>query len=92
MGYAGRAATAAELERMKQLVARSLDEGALGLVGRFETGGPTDPDEIIALAKVAASRGIYASHTGRQGSQQEKEYAFAIRVAQEPGSRCTSSI
>ena len=84
MGYTGRAATAAELERMKQLVARSMEEGAAGLVARFETGGPTDPDEIIALAKVAASHGgIYASHTGRQGSQQEKEYAFAIRVAQE---------
>ena len=69
---------------MKQLVARSMEEGAAGLVARFETGGPTDPDEIIALAKVAASHGgIYASHTGRQGSQQEKEYAFAIRVAQE---------
>jgi N-acyl-D-amino-acid deacylase len=84
MGYTGRAATAAELERMKRLVARSMEEGAAGLVARFETGGPTHPDEIIALAKVAASHGgIYASHTGRQGSQQEKEYAFAIRVAQE---------
>ena len=69
---------------MKQLVARSMEEGAIGLVGRFETGGPEYPDEIIALAKVAASYGgLYASHTGRQGSQQEKEYAFAIRVAQE---------
>ena len=84
MGYTGRAATVAEQEKMKQLVARSMEEGAIGLVGRFETGGPEYPDEIIALAKVAASYGgLYASHTGRQGSQQEKEYAFAIRVAQE---------
>src|SRR4029453_2658388 len=68
MGYTGRAATGPELERMKRLVARSMEEGAAGLVARFETGGPTDPDEIIALAKVAASYGgIYASHTGRQG-------------------------
>jgi N-acyl-D-aspartate/D-glutamate deacylase len=84
MGYTGRAATGDELEKMKKLVARSMEEGAIGLVARFETGGPTHPDEIIALAKVASSYGgIYASHTGRQGSQQEKEYAFAIRVAEE---------
>ena len=84
MGYTGRAATVAEQEKMRQLVARSMEEGAIGLVGRFETGGPEYPDEIIALAKVASSYGgLYASHTGRQGSQQEKEYAFAIRVAQE---------
>jgi N-acyl-D-aspartate/D-glutamate deacylase len=61
MGYTGRNATAAELEKMKQLVARSMEEGAIGLVARFETGGPTHPDEIVALAKVAASHGgIYA--------------------------------
>jgi N-acyl-D-amino-acid deacylase len=84
MGYDSRAATPAELEMMKALVARSMAEGAAGLVTNFNTGGPVHPDEIISLAKVAASYGgIYASHTGRQGSQQEKEYAFAIRVAEE---------
>jgi N-acyl-D-aspartate/D-glutamate deacylase len=84
IGYDRRAARPDELERMKQLVARSMEEGALGLIGRFETGGPEHPGEVIELAKVAAAYdGIYASHTGRQGSQQEKEYAFAIRVADE---------
>lgn len=84
MGYDPRPATPAELESMRKLVARSMREGALGLIGRFNTGGPQFPDEIIELAKVAAAHGgIYASHTGRQGSQQEKEYAFAIRVAEE---------
>jgi N-acyl-D-aspartate/D-glutamate deacylase len=84
IGYDRRAASRAEIERMKQLVARSMEEGAFGLIARFESGGPEHPEEIIELAKVAASHnGIYASHTGRQGSQQEKEYAFAIRVAQE---------
>ncbi len=69
---------------MKQLVARSMEEGALGLIGRFESGGPEHPEEVIELAKTAAAYdGLYASHTGRQGSQQEKEYAFAIRVADE---------
>jgi N-acyl-D-aspartate/D-glutamate deacylase len=84
IGYDRRAARPDELERMKQLVARSMNEGAVGIIGRFETGGPEHPEEVIELAKVAAAHGgMYASHTGRQGSQQEKEYAFAIRVAEE---------
>ena len=84
MAYATRPATPEELEAMKALVARSMREGAMGLVGRFNTGGPRQPEEVIELAKVTASYGgIYATHTGRQGSQQTKEYAFAIRVAEE---------
>ncbi len=71
MDYETRAATPEELEAMKALVARSMREGAMGLVGRFNTGGPRHPDEVIELAKVAGSfGGIYATHTGRQGSQQ----------------------
>src|SRR5262249_37067825 len=41
MGYAPGAASAAQLERMKQLAARSMEEGAWGLVTRFESGGPS---------------------------------------------------
>ncbi|MCH7978651.1 MAG: D-aminoacylase [Acidobacteria bacterium] len=84
LGYDLRAASPAELERMKQLAARSMEEGAWGLVTRFESGGPAHPEEAIALAKVAASYGgIYASHIGSEGFEQEKEIAFAVRVAEE---------
>jgi len=84
MGYDSRPATPAELERMKQLVARSMQEGAWGLVTRFESGGPDHPDEIIELAKVVASYGgNYTSHIGSEGFEQAKELAFAIRVAEE---------
>jgi len=84
MGYDPRPATAAELERMKALVARSMQEGAWGLVTRFESGGPSHPDEIIALARVVASHGgNYTSHIGSEGFEQEKEIRFAIRVAEE---------
>lgn len=83
-GYAPGAATAAQLDRMKQLTARSMQEGAWGLVTRFESGGPEYPEEVIALAKVAASfGGIYVSHIGSEGMQQDKELDFAIRVADE---------
>ena len=84
MGYDPRAATPAELERMKTLVARSMQEGAWGLVTRFESGGPSHPDEIVALAKVVARYGgNYTSHIGSEGFEQEKEMRFAIRVAEE---------
>jgi N-acyl-D-amino-acid deacylase len=84
MGYDPRPATPAELERMKTLVARSMQEGAWGLVTRFESGGPEHPDEILALAKTVASYGgNYTSHVGSEGFEQEKELRFAIRVAEE---------
>ena len=84
MGYEARPATAGELTRMKAFVARSMEEGAWGLVTRFESGGPEYPDEIVALAKVVASYGgNYTSHIGSEGFEQEKELRFAIRVADE---------
>lgn len=84
MGYDEREATPAQLERMKELVARSMREGAWGLVTRFESGGPEHPREIIEMAKVAASYGgNYTSHIGSEGFEQEKEVRFAIRVADE---------
>jgi N-acyl-D-amino-acid deacylase len=84
MGYDSRAATADELDRMKKLIARSMEEGAWGLVTRFESGGPDHPDEIVELAKVVASYGgNYTSHIGSEGFEQEKELQFAIRVARE---------
>ncbi len=84
MGYESRPATAEELAKMQQLVARSMEEGAWGLVTRFESGGPAHPDEILAMSKVVASHGgNYTSHTGSEGFEQTKELAFAIRVAEE---------
>ena len=83
-GYNRGAANPAELERMKQLARRSMQEGAWGLVTRFESGGPEYPDEVIEIAKVVASLGgIYTSHIGSEGMQQDKELDFAIRVADE---------
>jgi N-acyl-D-amino-acid deacylase len=84
MGYDPKPANAAQLAKMKALAARSMKEGAWGLVTRFESGGPEQPDEVIEVAKVVASYGgIYASHIGSEGTQQDKELDFAIRVAAE---------
>jgi len=84
MGYSAGPASAAQLERMKELTLRSMREGAWGLVTRFESGGPAHPQEVLELAKVVASQGgIYVSHIGSEGMQQDKELDFAIRVADE---------
>jgi N-acyl-D-aspartate/D-glutamate deacylase len=84
MGYDTKPASPAQLQKMKDLVARSMHEGAWGLVTRFESGGPEHPEEVIEIAKVVKSLGgIYTSHIGSEGMQQDKELAFAIRVADE---------
>ncbi|MGE0041564.1 MAG: amidohydrolase family protein [Vicinamibacterales bacterium] len=84
MGYDPRPATPDEIAKMEALVARSMEEGAWGLVTRFESGGPEHPEEILAMAKVVAARGgNYTTHIGSEGFEQQKEIAFAIRVADE---------
>ena len=77
-------ATPDELERMRRLAARSMEEGAWGLVTRFESGGPEHPQEVLEVARVIASYGgNYTSHHGSEGYEQEAEIDFAIRVAEE---------
>jgi N-acyl-D-aspartate/D-glutamate deacylase len=84
MGFESRPATAAERQRMLDLVARSMEEGAWGLVTRFESGGPEHPDEVLDMARtVARYGGNYTSHTGSEGYEQTQELDFAIRVADE---------
>lgn len=85
-GFDESPATPAELQRMKELTARSMEEGAWGLVTRFGSGGPRHPGEVLELARVVASYGgNYTSHHGSEGYQQEGEIDFAIRVAEEVG-------
>src|SRR5881397_1709460 len=65
MGRVNRDATPAEIEKMKQLVAQAMEEGALGLsTGLFYVPGAfTKTEEVIQLAKVAAKyHGMYISH------------------------------
>jgi N-acyl-D-aspartate/D-glutamate deacylase len=84
MGYESRPATSADRQKMMDLVARSMEEGAWGLVTRFESGGPSHPEEVLDMAKTAARYGgNYTSHTGSEGYEQTKEFDFAIRVAEE---------
>lgn len=65
MGDVDRAATPAELEKMRALVRQGMEDGALGLSsGLFYVPGNFTPtEEVIELARVAGEMGgIYISH------------------------------
>jgi N-acyl-D-amino-acid deacylase len=65
IGKDDRAATAADLDRMKQLVAQAMEEGALGLSTslQYVPDRFASTDEIVVLATVAARYGgVYFTH------------------------------
>ncbi|MBL8774029.1 MAG: D-aminoacylase [Phenylobacterium sp.] len=83
-GYGAGATTPAQLERMKMLMARSMEEGAWGMVLRFESGGPRYPEEVIELAKtVHQYGGNVTAHIGSEGFEQDQELDFMFRMARE---------
>lgn len=86
MGTANRAPTADELERMKALVARSMDEGAIGLSTglRYVPGIYSETDEVIELARVAARYGgFYSSHIRDEGPGSIDAVREVVRIAEE---------
>lgn len=84
MGYKEGPATAADLERMGALLARSMREGAWGMTSEFPSGGPEHIEEVIALARVVAAHGgNFTSHIGSEGFEQEAELNALFRIAEE---------
>ena len=70
VGYRGRACTEDELKAMQDLLARELDDGGWGLTTGliYQPGKYSTPEEVAALAKVAAGRGgMYATHMRSEG-------------------------
>jgi N-acyl-D-amino-acid deacylase len=70
METANRAPTAAELTKMKEMVAQAMREGAFGISTGllYVPGNFAKIDEVIELSKVAAaSGGIYTSHLREEG-------------------------
>ncbi|MGJ7031192.1 N-acyl-D-amino-acid deacylase family protein [Niabella hirudinis] len=86
MGRANRAPTAAELEKMQQLVARAMKEGAAGLSTGliYIPGTYAQSDEIIALAKVVAPyNGVYATHMRSEGNKVTDAIQEALQIGRE---------
>jgi N-acyl-D-amino-acid deacylase len=72
MGRRNRPPSPAELERMKELTARGMRDGAWGMATGliYVPGSFSKTDELVALAEVVGRhRGIYASHIRNEGSQ-----------------------
>jgi len=72
VGYAGRESTPDELARMSRLLEESLDDGGWGLTTGliYQPGKYSTPQEVVALAKVAASKGgYYATHMRSEGDR-----------------------
>ncbi len=70
MGVENRAPTSEELEEMKQLVERAMQEGAVGLSTglKYVPGAYSKTDEVVELAKVVADYdGFYATHMRAEG-------------------------
>ena len=72
VGYAARAATSEDLRQMSRLLEQSLDEGGWGLTTGliYQPGKYSTPEEVVALAKVAAAKGgYYATHMRSEGDR-----------------------
>ena len=72
VGYAGRAATEDEVDHMKRLLAESMDDGGWGLTTGliYQPGKYSTPEEVVALASVAAEKGgYYATHMRSEGDR-----------------------
>ena len=70
MGLDNRAPTESELERMKQMVAQAMDEGAWAISTglKYLPGAFSELDEVVALSEVAGRKGgFYTSHLREEG-------------------------
>lgn len=88
VGLENRRASPEEIEQMKAMVARAMEEGALGLsTGLFYVPGAFTPtEEIIELARVAARYGgIYISHMRDEAEGLLDSVRETIRIGEEAG-------
>ncbi len=88
IGDADRAPTPAELEQMKELVARAMQQGAFGISTAliYPPGHYARTQELIELARVAARYGgLYATHMRSEGQSQTEALEEAIRIGREAG-------
>ena len=94
VGYAGRCATPDEQREMERLLAQALDEGGWGLTTGliYQPGKYSTPEEVVALAKVAAAKGgFYATHMRSEGDRILEAIDEVIDLAKATGIRAEIS-
>jgi len=84
VGFENRAPTADEMEKMRGLVASSMEQGAVGLADALEaTCGYAKTDELIEEAKVVARYGgIYGTHLRGEGDTVLDSIREAIAIGE----------
>jgi len=88
LGYADRAPTEDELERMLALVRQSMEEGAMGIGSSliYAPGFYADTDELIALSAAAGEYGgMYISHMRSEGNGLLEAVDELITISREAG-------
>jgi N-acyl-D-amino-acid deacylase len=88
LGRANRAPTAAELDQMREITAKAMEGGALGVASAliYQPGTYAHTDELVALAKVAARyHGIYISHIRNEGDAEMQAIDELISIARQAG-------
>jgi len=88
LGYADRAPTPEELERMRALVRQGMEEGALGVGASliYAPAAYAKTDELIALARVAAEHGgLYITHMRSEGNRLLEAIDETIAIGREAG-------
>ena len=86
IGEDDRVASATELQRMKDMVATAMEQGALGIsTGLFYVPGSFTPTaEVVELSKVAAQyNGIYISHMREEAAQLLDSIAETIEIGEQ---------
>ncbi|GAA2803496.1 D-aminoacylase [Saccharopolyspora taberi] len=88
VGHDDRPATDAELDRMREVLARSLDEGAFGMSSglTYTPGMYASTDELRELCEVVAAKGgFYSPHHRSYGAGALDAYAEMIEVCRSAG-------
>lgn len=85
MGFARRPATADELTRMQRWLGEAIEDGAWGLSTGliYAPGSFAATEEIVAVARAARGRGVYASHVRGEGDTLLEAVGEAIRVGRD---------
>ncbi|MBQ4439655.1 MAG: D-aminoacylase [Kiritimatiellae bacterium] len=88
VGYAGRTAAPGEQREMERLLEQALDEGGWGLTTGliYQPGKYSTPEEVVALAKVAAAKGgYYATHMRSEGDRILEAIDEVLALVRETG-------